>query len=597
MKRFIYTYCLLISLMGVGQDLEINYLSGEKYAIVIGISKYKISSNNLMFAQKDAQDFSKALANYGEFKSENVKLLVNNDASRENIRKNIEGWLKSKAKKNDMVVIFFSGHGSQIDDTDNDEDDGLDECLVPYDFDSYDSSSLISDDIFAYWIRNLQSENILIIFDSCFSGGAAKEKTVHLAGVKGNVGNDDFMKDISRELPKKGTALLAASKADQISFESVEFKNGVFTHFLLDAISTSSDNDLNKIVSARELFYATKQKTLEYSKNILKKEQEPIFLDLLTKDLDIFRLPTEKRIKNKVNNIEIENLEYQTDHEQDPKKRLDMYKKLQKLKPDNAKYSYEIASINEMLGNNYDAIESYKQVLSLKDDTYSFTPPITVLISRVYEKMGNLNSAIIYLVQAIKKDSNSPFLYNEISNLYFSQKDTLNALQSLNKSLSIQPLQNDPYIKCFFLHLNKGDMKTANRLIATSYTINTNDFATQYCYYLSQKYISHIAIKDSVFSSIAINSGIRKRILTLQNVDQNITYIYNNRILSKEESRIQSYKDAIDNYPYYPEFYKLLIQYITDNKIDKDIEVYKNRYLYYSKLNPDIDFIKKYIRY
>ncbi|MFA5819519.1 MAG: caspase family protein [Bacteroidales bacterium] len=223
MKVLFIILLLFINLILVGQDYSNRYSLGERYALVIGISTYKNSANSLGFAQKDAVDFQNALLHYGMFKKENVRLLVNKDASRENIRKNIEGWLRSKANKNDMVIIFFSGHGTQIPDTDGDEDDGLDECLIPYDFDNQDYSSVICDDIFAYWVRNLQSEKILLIFDNCFSGGAAKEKGVLLSGVKGNIGKDDFIKDISRELPRKGTALLAASKADQVSFESNEF--------------------------------------------------------------------------------------------------------------------------------------------------------------------------------------------------------------------------------------------------------------------------------------------------------------------------------------------------------------------------------------
>lgn len=596
MKRIILSISLAICLTAYGQDhQQKDYLTNEKYALVIGISKYEISSNDLRFAQKDADDFSKALISYGGFKKENTKLLVNSDASRENIRKNIEGWLKDKASKNDLVIIFFSGHGAQIPDTDGDEDDGLDESLVPYDFDGLDYSSLINDDTFAYWVRNLASERILIIFDNCFSGGTGKQKGVRLPGVKGDIGSDDFMKDISRELPKKGTALLAASKATQVSFESSEYKNGVFTHFLLNSINASSDNDLNGIISARELFYATKQKTLEYSKNIFKREQEPIFLDLLVDDLEIFNLPKTKQVTTEVEDTKIKQLEYQAKEENDDKKQLAIYNQLHQLKPNNASYIFDIALINERLGKRDDAIEAYKSILLIKNSNYGFSPSIAFSLSKLYEKKGDVDQAITYLNMAIKDEPCSPVLYNAIANLYLSKKDTMSAIQNLNKSLSIQPLQKEPYLKSFFLNINRGSFDIANKLISDCFSINPSDFTTQYCYYLSQKYISSKDVVDSVFLTIENNSGIKKRMSEiLKNVD-NITYIYNNRTLTKQEARLQTLKDAISDYYYYPEFYKLFIKYVVDNKIQLDIDVYKKRYLFYSRLNPDNNFIGKYL--
>lgn len=267
MKAIFSIVLLAISSVLLGQVKPDKYSFGERYALVIGISTYKNPANNLKYAQKDATDFQATLLKYGKFNRENIQLLVNKEASRENIRKSLEGWLKSKLNKNDLVVIFFSGHGTQIPDSDGDEDDGLDECLVPYDFDNEDFSSVITDDTFASWIRNLQSEKVMIIFDNCYSGGAAKQKGVSLSGVKGNIGKDDFSKDIVREVPRKGTALLAASKANQVSFESNEFKNGVFTHFLINSISAASDNDFNKIINSKELYYATRKRTLDYTKD------------------------------------------------------------------------------------------------------------------------------------------------------------------------------------------------------------------------------------------------------------------------------------------------------------------------------------------
>ena len=42
-------------------------------------------------------------------------------------------WLRDNARSNDLVLFFYSGHGTTLPDDDGDEDGGEDEALVPYD--------------------------------------------------------------------------------------------------------------------------------------------------------------------------------------------------------------------------------------------------------------------------------------------------------------------------------------------------------------------------------------------------------------------------------------------------------------------------------
>ena len=68
----------------------------------------------------------------------------------------------------ELVWIHYSGHGSYISDSNGDERDGRDECLVPSD---YQTKGLILDD----YIKNLlamfnPSTRVIFIFDCCHSG-------------------------------------------------------------------------------------------------------------------------------------------------------------------------------------------------------------------------------------------------------------------------------------------------------------------------------------------------------------------------------------------------------------------------------------------
>lgn len=84
----------------------------DRWALVIGISQYRDNTLNLKFADKDADVISDALINQCRFPQNHIKLLKNADATYENIRRGVEGWLAKNTNKNDKVVIFFSGHGT-----------------------------------------------------------------------------------------------------------------------------------------------------------------------------------------------------------------------------------------------------------------------------------------------------------------------------------------------------------------------------------------------------------------------------------------------------------------------------------------------------
>ena len=66
------------------------------------------------------------------------------------------------------VWIHFSGHGCQIRDSSGDEEDGLDECIVPTD---YKRSGVIKDDVIKNVLKSFHpNTNIMMFFDCCHSG-------------------------------------------------------------------------------------------------------------------------------------------------------------------------------------------------------------------------------------------------------------------------------------------------------------------------------------------------------------------------------------------------------------------------------------------
>lgn len=82
-------------------------------------------------------------------------------------------WLIAGAKKGDVLIFHYSGHGSQIADVVGEELDGRDETICPHD---YATAGMIKDDDFRALLTGLPAGvNLDVILDSCHSGTGTRE--------------------------------------------------------------------------------------------------------------------------------------------------------------------------------------------------------------------------------------------------------------------------------------------------------------------------------------------------------------------------------------------------------------------------------------
>ena len=107
--------------------------------------------------------------------NEDIHVLVNQRATRARIMHRLELAIRN-SEAGDIIVFYFSGHGSQIRDRDGDElSDGLDELLCPYDMD-WDSETYILDDELDALFTEIPSGVLLEVFlDCCFWGSGRTE--------------------------------------------------------------------------------------------------------------------------------------------------------------------------------------------------------------------------------------------------------------------------------------------------------------------------------------------------------------------------------------------------------------------------------------
>src|SRR4030042_3457117 len=100
----------------------------ERRALCIGINDYPGTGSDLAGCVNDAKDWAAALRRHGF----TVTKILDKQATGASIRNGIKA-LVTQAKRGDLVVIQYSGHGSFVPDEDGDEPDGTDGCLCPYD--------------------------------------------------------------------------------------------------------------------------------------------------------------------------------------------------------------------------------------------------------------------------------------------------------------------------------------------------------------------------------------------------------------------------------------------------------------------------------
>lgn len=180
MRRFASLFVILIAapLMAFGPA---DRTASTHWALVIGITDYiefdDVEGGDLPGAEHDARAVRDVLVMGKGFPEENVKMLLNQDATRAAIESGITDWLVTNARPGDNVVIFFAGHGSQMWDESGDEPDGLDETLAPADVSPTSTDFDISDDTFNEWLSMLPAGNVLVILDNCNSGTGTRSVT------------------------------------------------------------------------------------------------------------------------------------------------------------------------------------------------------------------------------------------------------------------------------------------------------------------------------------------------------------------------------------------------------------------------------------
>jgi hypothetical protein len=224
----------------------------ERWAVIVGISQYRSEDvPDLEFAGADAEAVHRFLTSSqaGPFREDHVLFLRDEEATGAAMREALFVFLQ-KAGRNDLVVIYFAGHGAP----DPARPDNL--YLLPFDADlnSLAATGFPMWDVKTALRRQIDAERVIVIADACHSAGTQEglNEENPIAGGFSQLFNP------SRRL------IMTAADTNEFSFEDARWGgHGVFTHFLLEGLEGAGDGNGNGIVTFTEAFEYVSRKVAE----------------------------------------------------------------------------------------------------------------------------------------------------------------------------------------------------------------------------------------------------------------------------------------------------------------------------------------------
>ena len=181
------------------------------HLLAIAVNEYADDGvSDLRFCVKDSQRIAEIFQNRGAGLFDDVRIttIYNEQATRKQIEAAFESTAQA-AGMNDLVVLFYSGHGHRVDDRffmvahdanlDNLKDRGVPEVAIKQ---------------FCQQVA-AKGSKMMIMIDACRSGAMRLERLI------ADLATDDFR-----------VAMMASSKGDEFSYEHNDFGGGAFTQAL-----------------------------------------------------------------------------------------------------------------------------------------------------------------------------------------------------------------------------------------------------------------------------------------------------------------------------------------------------------------------------
>ncbi len=239
------------------------------HVLTIGINKYKDKRLELEYSVPDATAIlGRVKAQAGALYANVVETrLFDGQATGANIRAQLKR-LAEATKQEDSVVLYYAGHGIPFRD---------DWMLLPWETSFADNEEdYVGKGVTAAEIQealvNAKAQRILMMFDSCHSGGGVDlfNKSLRF--------HRRLFREISREA---GVTVIAAARPDQSAAEVPKLGHGAFTYTVLAGLDgKAAEQRQQGLVTAHGLAGYTSATLPALTQQLLQEAQEPMAFTL-----------------------------------------------------------------------------------------------------------------------------------------------------------------------------------------------------------------------------------------------------------------------------------------------------------------------------
>lgn len=232
-------------------------VTGQKYAVLVGICDYPGTVNDICISDGDALNMQTALTDKYGFSYSNIFYLADDKAIKTDIKSKVD-HIGDIVTADDEVVFFFSGHGTtgRVNDGDSEK---IDEGIVVYG--ANNTFDYIWDGELRDWFSDFGTSRIIFVFDSCMAGG---------------------MNDAAGP----GRAVVMSSKENQYSYVYSDGINGegVFSHWFVNLGMINNQADGVNQLDNKDGYVAVEE-SFQYAKDIISRLQVPVLSDNFINDL------------------------------------------------------------------------------------------------------------------------------------------------------------------------------------------------------------------------------------------------------------------------------------------------------------------------
>jgi uncharacterized caspase-like protein len=209
-------------------------------AVIVGIDRYRDQRiRDLHYARSDAEAVAELIEQVHPAQR-NVTLLLDEDATKRNVQIEIGERLARDAGEDDVVLLYFAGHGSPETSPSPDE---VGRYLVLHDteYENVYATGLSMERELPWLFERISRPPLLLmLIDACFSGraGGRTFEGPRLRAARASARDSRMISLDDLELGE-GRLMIGACDDDQVARERRTLGHGVFTHYLLKGPTTA----------------------------------------------------------------------------------------------------------------------------------------------------------------------------------------------------------------------------------------------------------------------------------------------------------------------------------------------------------------------